>query len=151
MCRYLSRLNVLIFACAVAISQLTGCSFSASSESSSDSSASLSDSASSIISSPSSVSGKTKKYVNDVADYTAAYVKSSEPGADYSSFRKGLSEIAEKRGIANWDQQDSTYVAIGKGLKKGGVEGSAYEIYKKNLGNSNSQYMQNIEKGYESE
>ena len=91
----------------------------------SDSSGSISDSTSSIISSPSSVSEEDKKYENEVSDYTMAYVKSSRPDADYNSYLKGL--------------------------KKAGIQGTAYETYKKNFANSNQQNMQNIQKGYESE
>ena len=123
---------------------INGCSFS-------DSSGSISDSTSSIISSPSSVSGKSKKYQNEVADYTMAYVKSSQPGADYTSFLKGLSDIAAKEGVTNWDQDSLTYMGIGKGLKKAGVEGVAYETYKKNFAGGNAQKMQEIQDGYESE
>lgn len=137
---------------------VTGCSFSNSSGSLSDSSGSisdsvgsLSDSSGSITSSKSSLSNKDRKYENEVSDYTMAYVKSSGAGADYAGFLKGLSDIAAKTGIVNWDQEPKTYVAIGKGLKKAGIEGVAYETYKKNFAGSDQEYMQNIQKGYESE
>lgn len=123
---------------------VNGCSFS-------DSSKSISDSTSSIISSPSSISGKSKKYQNDVADYTMAYVKSSEPGADYNSFLKGLADIAAKQGITNWDQDSLTYWGIGKGLKKANSSGIAYETYKKNFSGGNYKKMEDIQNGYESE
>jgi hypothetical protein len=122
---------------------ITGCSFSYSSES-------ISDSTSSIVSSPSSISGKSKKYQNEVADYTTAYVKSSQPGADYTTFLKGVSDIAAKQGITNWDQDSLTYRGIGKGLKKANVEGAAYETYKKNFAGGDSKKMQDIQDGYES-
>ncbi len=123
---------------------ITGCSLSYSS-------GSISDSTSSIVSSPSSISGKSKKYQNEVADYTMAYVKSSQPGADYTSFLKGLSDIAAKEGVTNWDQDSLTYMGIGKGLKKADVDGVAYETYKKNFAGGNAQKMQQIQDGYESE
>ncbi|MBL1265236.1 putative lipoprotein [Candidatus Methylomicrobium oryzae] len=123
---------------------IAGCSFS-------DSSKSISDSTSSIISSPSSISDKEKKYEKNVSDYTAAYVKSSHAEADYSGFLKGLSGIAAEAGIANWDREPITYIAIGKGLKKAGIEGIAYETYKKNFANADENKMENIQKGYESE
>ena len=122
---------------------VNGCSFS-------DSSGSISDSTSSIISSPSSVSGKSKKYQNEVADYTMAYVKSSQPGASYTNFLKGISDIAAKEGVTNWDQDSLTYMGIGKGLKKAGVEGAAYETYKKNFSGGDSKKMGEIQDGYES-
>ncbi len=134
---------------------VTGCSFSDSSGSLSDSSGSISDSAGSfsdsITSSGSSQSNKDKKYENEVSDYTMAYVKSSHADADYSSFLKGLSDIAAKIGIVNWDQEPKTYRAIGKGLKKAGIEGVAYETYRKNFAGSDQQHMQSIQKGYESD
>ncbi|MGZ8237669.1 MAG: putative lipoprotein [Methylobacter sp.] len=123
---------------------INGCSFS-------DSSKSISDSTSSIVSSPSSISGKSEKYQNEVADYTMAYVKSSQPGADYNSFLKGVSDIAAKQGVTNWDQDLLTYMGIGKGLKKAKVEGIAYETYKKNFAGGDYKKMEEIQNGYESE
>ena len=123
---------------------IAGCSFSYSSKS-------ISDSTSSIVSSPSSVSGKSKKYQNEIADYTTAYVKSSQPGADYTSFLKGLSDIAAKEGVTNWDQDSLTYMGIGKGLKKADVEGVAYETYKKNFAGGDAKKMQEIQDGYDTE
>ncbi len=79
-----------------------------------------------------------------------AYVKSSQPGADYTSFLKGLSDIASKQGVTNWDQDSLTYRGIGKGLKKANVEGVAYETYKKNFAGGNSKKMEEIQDGYES-
>lgn len=134
---------------------VAGCSFSDSSKSISNSVESVSDSVGSISdssgSSESSTSNKEKKYQNEVSDYTMAYVKSSAAEADYTSYLKGLSDIAAKIGIVNWDQEPKTYLAIGKGLKKAGVEGVAYETYKKNFAGSDAEKMQNIQKGYESE
>lgn len=134
---------------------ITGCSFSDSSRSSSTSSESISDSSGSLSdssgSSFSSKSNREKKYEGEVSDYTMAYVKSSHADADYANFLKGLSDIAAKIGIVNWDEEPKTYRGIGKGLKKAGVEGAAYETYKKNFAGSDQQHMQSIQKGYESE
>ena len=123
---------------------INGCSFS-------ESSKSISDSTSSIVSSPSSISGKSKKYQDEVADYTMAYVKSSQPNANYNTFLKGLSDIAAKEGVTNWDQDLLTYRGIGKGLKKADVEGIAYETYKKNFAGNDSQKMEEIDDGYDAE
>lgn len=127
---------------------VAGCSFSDSSRSISDSVESVSDSLGS--SSESSKSDKEKKYENEVSDYTMAYVKSSKE-SDYAAYLKGLSDIAAKQGVVNWDQEPTTYRAIGKGLKRAGIEGVAYETYKKNFAGSDETKMQNIQKGYESE
>lgn len=137
--------NILLYSALFCLSvTINGCSFS-------DSSGSISDSTSSIISSPSSVSGKSKKYQNEVADYTMAYVKSSQPGAGYNSFLKGISDIAAKEGITNWDQDSMTYVGMGKGLRRANVEGIAFETYKKNFAGGDTQKMEQIQDGYESE
>jgi len=145
------RFNLTLFNAAIVLLPLvvTGCSFSDSSGSISDSVESVSDSSGS--SSESSKSNKEKKYDNEVSDYTTAYVKSSHAAADYNAYLKGISDIAAKRGIVNWDQEPKTYIAIGKGLKKAGIEGVAYETYKKNFANSDAEKMKNIQKGYESE
>jgi hypothetical protein len=79
-----------------------------------------------------------------------AYVKSSQPGADYNTFLKEISEIAAKEGVTNWEQDLLTYNGIGKGLKKAKVDGIAYETYKKNFAEGDSQKMEAIEDGYES-
>ncbi|MBP9871971.1 MAG: putative lipoprotein [Nitrosomonas sp.] len=123
---------------------IVGCSISYSSKS-------ISDSTSSIVSSPSSVSGKSKHYQNEVADYTMAYVKSSQPNANYSTFLKGLSEVAAKEGVTHWEQDSLTYIGIGKGLKKARAEGIAYETYKKNFAQGDDTRMEEIQIGYESE
>jgi hypothetical protein len=152
MCLYSDYLKhtIIYWVFLSAVVVITGCTLLASSVVS-DSSKSISDSTSSIISSPSSISGKSKKYQNEVADYTMAYVKSSHPGADYNSFLKGLSDIAAKEGVTNWDQDSLTYLGIGIGLKKAGVEGIAYETYKKNFAGGDSKKMEEIQDGYESE
>lgn len=129
-----------------------GCSFSDSSRSISDSVGSISDSVGSISdSSDSSKSSKSKKYENEVSDYTQAYVKSAHAEDDYSGYLKGLSDIAAKRGVVNWEDDEQTYVAIGKGLKKAGVEGIAYETYKKNFANADREHMKDIQQGYDTE
>jgi len=120
---------------------LHGCSFSKSSEGSSDS-------VSSIISSPSNSSKTDDKYQREIQDYTLAYVKSSE--ADYASFQKGLTDIANSHGVVDWEHDSTTYVAIGRGLKKAGLKGVPYETYKMNLTGSDIPKMLNIQEGYDS-
>ncbi len=138
---YLAVISLALF--------LHGCSFSYSSESSSKSSGRSSDSVSSIVSSPSNSSKTTEKYQQEIQDYTHAYVKSSE--ADYASFQKGLTDIADSYGVVDWEEDSLTYVAIGRGLKKAGLEGVAYETYKKNLTGSDVTKMADIQEGYDSE
>jgi hypothetical protein len=80
-----------------------------------------------------------------------AFVKSSPANADYNTFVKGLSDVAAKEGVTNWDQDSLTYTGIGKGLKRANVEGVAYETYKKNFARGDSKKMEEIQDGYESE
>jgi len=133
---------------AIIFSVIAGCSFSESSKSSSGSSKGSSNSVSSIVSSPSRSSKKDLRYQDEIVDYTVAYVKSST--ADYASFQKGLGEIAAREGIVNWEEDPRTYIAIGMALKKAGLEGIAYETYKKNLAGADYGKMQDIQKGYDS-
>ncbi|MDD1616577.1 MAG: hypothetical protein CG439_1710 [Methylococcaceae bacterium NSP1-2] len=138
--------NLLILTVMSSVLALQGCSFSASSKSSSTSSESLS----SLTSSGSSSDSQTnKKYTQEVSDYTTAYVKSSAANADYNSFAKGISDIAAKAGISNWEQESSTYVAIGQGLKRAGATGAAYDTYKSNFAHDNAANMKSIQQGYD--
>ena len=138
---YLAVISLALF--------LHGCSFSYSSKSSSRSSGRSSDSVSSIVSSPSNSSKTNEKYQQEIEDYTHAYVKSSD--ADYASFQVGLTVIADDHGVVDWEQDSATYFAIGKGLKKAGLKGIAYETYKKNLTGSDETKMQDIQDGYDYE
>ncbi|PPD32045.1 MAG: hypothetical protein CTY19_11820 [Methylomonas sp.] len=128
---------------------LQGCSFSHSSESSSDSIGSISD----IASSPSSLSSsrQSKKYQADVVDYTYAYLKSSSDTKDLADFQKGLGEIAEERGVNDWEDEPMTYKAIGKALKKAHIDGVGYQTFKKNFADGDSDKMDAIQDGYDSQ
>ena len=88
---------------------------------------------------------KKEGYEKDVRDYTAEYVKSSD--ANTETFRVRLGKIATKYGIAQWDQEKSTYVAIGKGLHKAGLSKTQYEAFKTSLGDSLPWKMESIEEG----
>ncbi|MDO9163788.1 MAG: putative lipoprotein [Methylococcaceae bacterium] len=138
-----NRLNLLIVSLGCVLT-LNGCSFS-------DSSGSISDSIGSISDSSSSFSGGSAKYESDVEDYTYAYLKSTSGTTDYADFQNGLSDIAKKRGISDWESDDHTYKGIGKALKKAGIVGVGYETYKKNFGDSNPTKMKQIQQGYDSQ
>lgn len=140
---------------AVAVRALSGCSFSTSSESfydssksSSDSSESVSDSASSPFKSSSDSSlTERQRYERDVRDYTAEFVKSSS--ADMETFRVRMGKLAEKHGISNWEEDKSTYLAIGRGLRKASLSKPQYEAFKASLTGSQSLKMQYIQEGYD--
>lgn len=143
--------RLLPFLISLAILLLAGCSFSESSKSFSKSSESISKSISSPSksSSESSSPDQEKKYQEEVADYTAAFVHSSNQQINFESFQHGLSEIAARRGIVNWESNPLTYQAIGRGLRKAKVTQIEYETYKQNLSGGDYSKMQDIQKGYE--
>jgi hypothetical protein len=130
----------LLIAAVVAVA---GCSFSASSESSSDSS--VSSSASSASSSPAS---KETGYRNDVRDFTAAYVKS---GGRVEDFKQQLGQLAQQRGITNWEENPLTYDGIGRGLAKAKASVVELQTYTTNLAGSDATKAAQIKAGYDAE
>ena len=128
---------------AVILLALQGCSFS---KSSSDSSESSSDSSASS-SASSSPPSKESLYRDDVRDYTAAYVKS---GGNIADFNARVSQLAQARGITNWEENMVTYEGIGQGLAKAGVSGVGYETYVTNLSRGDPNKAAAIQKGYQS-
>ena len=120
-----------------------GCSFSKSSSDSSESS-SASFASSSASSSPAS---KESLYRDDVRDYTAAYVKS---GGQIANFKVKLGELAQGRGITNWEENMATYEGIGQGLAKAEVSGVGLDTYVTNLSGGDANKAAAIRKGYES-
>ncbi len=125
---------------------ITGCSISHSISSSSDSSRSISRSSTS--SSGEEVSEETRKaYVNDVATYTEAIGQSSITADD---FMRGLSKIAKKHGISDWEGYKYTYIGIGKGLKAAGIEKDRIKDlpYLNVLVSGNEKRLDYIKEGY---
>lgn len=98
---------LLVVACALLLT--LGCSFSASSESSSD-----------ILSSPFKSSAYSSGGEEEVAfqeeteAYTAAYVVAGS--VDHDSFQRGLSDVAARRGISDWENNPETWTSVGRGL-----------------------------------
>jgi len=97
-------------------------------------------------SSKSSTGEREESYRGDVRDYTEAYVRS---GNDVAAYRKGLTSIATKHGITNWEADDSTYIGIGEGLGKAQVTSVQLEVYKTNLSEGDPVKASSIQKGYE--
>lgn len=138
-----------LFGLLTGVMLLNGCSFSTSSESSSDSSKSLIDLASSpksfSTSSGSSSKDKLEKYENEVARYTAEFVTSSD--ADLAEFRQHLSQLAEQNGVSNWHDDYHTYVGIGRGFKKAELNKPQISAFTESLAGSDSMKKQAIEEG----
>jgi hypothetical protein len=117
---------------------VTGCSFS-------DSSKSISNIVSSPIKSSSDSSKSEQAYESDVADYTAAYIKS---GGDTTKLKSGISKIAEKRGITDWEKDSATYKGLGQGFKRAGVKQVEVDAYKHTLADTDEQASW-IQQGYD--
>lgn len=131
----------LLLSLAAAVALLSACSFSASSKSSSN----LASSPSSLV--PDSSDKVKDGFEKDVRDYTAEFAKSEE--GKLESFRARLGKIAEKYGVAHWVEDKSTYVAIGKGLRKAKLSQPQYEAFKASLGESQPWKMDAIAEGYQ--
>lgn len=136
-----------LLACTLALAG-TGCiskssTSQASSESSSDSSRSSSKSSTS-----SSRSSGNAAYVGDVRDATEQWLLS---GSDRESFQRDLARIAEDYGVTDWQSDQTTFEAIGRGLKRARLSGDRLEQMKLSLGEGNPQFMKWIQAGYKSE
>ncbi|NOR81459.1 MAG: putative lipoprotein [Methyloprofundus sp.] len=124
-----------------------GCSFSYSSKSSSKSSASSSKSSASILSSPSSSMTEEELYQEEVIDFTANYLSTTE--YDHHSFSRGISDIATANGVTSWEQDEATLIAIGRGLKEADLPEETYLGYKSGIAGNNQLIMNLIQKGYD--
>jgi hypothetical protein len=119
---------------------LSACSFSYSSDS-------LSKSISSPFKSSSDSSGGSDAaYRSDVRDYTASYVRS---GGEYQAFESKIGSIAAKHGITDWELNNNTYLAIGEGLRKGGLKPIELAAWKSNLAGDNPSRAELMQKGYD--
>ena len=103
-----------------AISLLAGCSISYSTGKSSDA---ISASSDSISNSSDSDDDKTaastaSTYVEDVATATVRYASNQKAR---EQFLQTISNIARSHGIVDWEREKITYTAMGKGLKRAGI------------------------------
>ncbi len=104
----------------------TGCSMSYSLEKSSDSVSTSLDSLTSITSISTSSSGSEEEkisatgtvYEEDVAAVTVLYVSHEKTTDEY---QRQVAGIAKNHGINDWEQEQSTFIAMGKGLRRAGV------------------------------
>jgi len=105
--------TALALACTTAL----GCSFSYSSDSSSDSSKHSSDSStSSSDSSSPDKDDKSARFDEDVEQYTLAFLEAG--GSKDESFFSGLGDLARQHGVSDWESEPATWEAIGRGLAR---------------------------------
>jgi hypothetical protein len=72
-------------------------------------------------------------------------------GGQFDAFTRGLGDLAKKHGITNWEDNEATYVGIGKGLGVAKVTQMQVDTYKTNLGAADPKKQAAIQKGYDSE
>ncbi len=129
-----------------------GCSISYSLEKSSDSVSASLDSFTSISTSSSGgeddkVSAAITVYQEDVAAVTVLYVSRNEKSDEY---QRQVSSIARNHGISDWEQERSTYIGMGKGLRRAGVSQdsiTSLPYFSSMVDESTTQYSELI-KGY---
>lgn len=121
-----NRSLALFLMCAVLLLQ-AGCSISYSLEKSSDSVSTSLDSLTSITSISTSSSGGSEEaqvgatgsiYEEDVAAVTVLYVGREKSNGEY---QRSIAAIAKSHGISDWEQDESTFLAMGRGLRRAGV------------------------------
>jgi hypothetical protein len=85
--------------------------------------------------------------VKDVATYADAIGGSQISGDD---FMRGISKIAKKHGISDWESYKYTYIGIGQGLKAAGIpKDQIKELpYLKGLMIGNEKRLDYIKQGY---
>ena len=132
-------LMLLVLVCGLLLT--VGCSFSASSESSSD-----------ILSSPfkssaASSGGKEEvAFQEETEAYTAAYVAAGS--VDPASFQNGLSDIAARRGISDWENNPETWTSVGRGLGRSQLSDGAVSGYVESLSAGDEALVSLVMQGY---
>ncbi|MGJ4788855.1 putative lipoprotein [Leptospira koniambonensis] len=119
------------------------------SDSASNSLQSISNAVVSVVSSVSSSSkdsaAEKKGYKRDVENLTAFYLQTGSTRS--SEFESDLAELASKNGVINWKNSESTYVSIGRGLKKAGVSEEGFKSFAANV-NFKPEIAKALERGY---
>lgn len=108
----------------------------------SDSSTSISKSVSTIVSSPSESlscsSSPQDAHRDDVRDFTAAYLKS---GGDATNLKREVSEFAQKHGVSDWENDQTTFKGIGVGIAKAGLRQAELDGYKSGIAGDEQQMV----------
>jgi hypothetical protein len=104
-----------------------------------------------IVSSPFISSSKSSSpeaaYREDVRDYTAAHLQS---GGTVDELRRQIGTLAAKYGITDWENNESTFRAIGAGLAKAGYRQVQVDAFKNNMASTPDQ-AEWMQKGFDSE
>ena len=134
---------------ALALVALNGCSFSDSSKSISDSisspSKSSSDSSSGDDEEPEEPADMAR-YQSDISQLAVTYAKT---GGDIGAFRTSVSSIAKDYGVTNWEADQMTNEAIGRGAGTAGMQDEAFTSFSKNLYGEDLDKLNELRTGYQ--
>jgi len=125
-----------------------GCLKSSTTQASSESSSKLSSSpfkSSSNSSSPEE-EPEDSAYRRDVRDYAAAFAGSD---GDVQAFQRDVGGIAADHGITDWERDEGTFFAIGRGIAISGVSSRRYQELAIELSNEDSSRLERLRAGYE--
>ncbi len=129
---------ILSLAFAVGVASLCGCFKSSTLQASFESSSNFS----------SSCSGGGEKetaYERDIRDYTATYAASV---GDAERFRHDLGAIAQDHGIADWEGDRATLMAVGNGLSRARVDAQRTQQLEAAITQGDSGRMGWVRQGY---
>ncbi|TGK10251.1 putative lipoprotein [Leptospira fletcheri] len=101
----------------------------------------------SIFSSSSSDKDERKSYRKDVETLTAIHLNR---GLVSEEFESDLASIARKNGVNNWKSLEDTYVSIGKGMRKAGVDTGRFNIFADEFALTRPKVANALRKGYAS-
>ena len=85
-------------------------------------------------------------YAEDISQLAFTYAKS---GGDIGAFRTAVSELANKRGVTNWEVDSTTCVAIGSGVAKAGMQEADFTEFSKDLFGDDLTKQAALRKGYQ--
>lgn len=149
-----------VLGCAVGLTTallLSSCSISNSVGSTSDSAGSVAKSSESISESSTSISKssqddttpqKSSRYEQDTQEFTVNYLRANAGQTEPDSFMKGMSQVATRHGIVDWEANLQTYQAIGKGLQQAKLAAGQFEQAKRALANGDSSKLAALQQGY---
>jgi hypothetical protein len=151
------KLIVAHVLCVATLLPLSGCSISNSVGSTSDSAGSMAKSSESISGSSASSSKSSEKdaaiknthYENETQEFTVSYLRANPDQTDQNSFMKGISAVATRHGIVDWEANPHTYHAIGKGLKNVNITKNQLNNYKQAFTYGDNAKMTAVQQGYE--
>ncbi|PJZ68887.1 putative lipoprotein [Leptospira perolatii] len=106
---------------------------------------SISGSISSVLSSSSADDDEKKAFKRDVEHLTVVHLNA---GLISSEFESDLAALALRNGITDWRSSTETYLGIGRGLKRAGVDADQFEKFAKQFASVRPSVSQVLKEGY---